>query len=116
MFLAFKGQVTLVTPISCCVLFITLKNRLQQSIFSHESIWQMSQVSVTRALINGIKVSGDQQPGSGLSGLSQSLGDPLGLGAFSTSTEQEEGEEDDSGDRQQQCQRFQSSGMMLAFS
>lgn len=91
MFLAFKGQVTLVTLISCCVLFITLKNRLQQLIFSHESIWLMSQVSITRALINGRKVSGDQQPGSGLTGLSQSLGDPLGLGAFSTSPEQERG-------------------------
>lgn len=90
-FLAFKGQVTLVTPISCCVWFIMLKNRLQQLIFSHESIWLMSQVSVTRALTNAIKGSGDQQPGSDLSGLSQSLGDPLGLGAFSTSTEQERG-------------------------
>lgn len=29
---------------------------------------------------------------------------------------EEEGEEGDSGDRQQQCQRFHSSGMMLAFS
>ncbi|KAF3856799.1 hypothetical protein F7725_017522 [Dissostichus mawsoni] len=70
-------------------------------------------VPVTLALIKGIKDSGGHQPGSHLARLHQSLDDPLGLGAFSISAEQERGRrgQDNTGGRQHYWQRFQSQVM-----